>query len=120
MTTWDIDVPGAGRVIQRAADTAAAYEADLGGVDAATEAAVSALPHSPLVVQRLGEFVQEAAQPHLERIVGHTHSALQGTTDAVSFYVAGDQEMAARAQCNAALASYPTDTPGVAAHGVPR
>lgn len=117
MATWDIDVPMAGQVISNAGTEAAGYETDLSSVTTAFGIAQLNLNDSPLVLSRLAEFSESVAGPHLEKVVGHTHSALVGTSDAVRYYVAGDTEMAAEAQRNAALASYPGDIPGVSGGG---
>lgn len=117
MATWDIDVPSAAAVLQSAGTQAQEYQTLFTQLDNAFSLLGSALATSPLVTSRLGEFAQEAATPHLQKVAGHTGSALQGTSDAITFYVAGDQEMAATAQSNAASASYPTDTPGVGGSG---
>ncbi|MGL5818540.1 MAG: DUF6507 family protein [Phycicoccus sp.] len=121
MTRWDVDVPAAGQVISQAGRQGAAYEGDLAAVNATFERAAAALSRSPLVVGRLGEFAQVAATPHLEAVVGHTHSALQGASDAVAAYVAGDLAMAANAQGAAGSAVYPGSLPGSpSGAGVPR
>lgn len=117
MATWDIDVPSAAAVLQSASTQAQEYQTLFGQLEGALTGTLGALPTSPLVAQRLAEFAQESAHPHLEKVAGHTGSALQGTNDAINHYVLGDQEMAALAQTNAALASYPSDVPGVAGTG---
>ncbi|MGL5818553.1 MAG: DUF6507 family protein [Phycicoccus sp.] len=112
MVVWDVDAAGAGRVIGAAADAAAGYVADVDRVDGAAEGVVNALPSSPLVVRGLVGFGVEVASPGVSAVAGYTHSAVQGGSDAVLAYVAGDVEMAAQAQHAAGAAVYPADTPG--------
>ncbi|MGL5865730.1 MAG: DUF6507 family protein [Dermatophilaceae bacterium] len=117
MASWDIDTAGAVRVIGAAAERASGFAADVDRVDGAAEGVVNAVPESPLVMQHLVAFGEEVASPGVGAVAGHTHSALQGGSDAVTAYVAGDVEMAAHAQGAATSAAYPSDTPGAGRGG---
>ncbi|MGL5853037.1 MAG: DUF6507 family protein [Phycicoccus sp.] len=114
MTNWDVDAAGAGRVIGAAADAAAGYVGEVGRVGDAAEALVGVLPESPLVMGQVVGFGEQVASPGVSAVAGYTHSAVQGGSDAVLAYVAGDVEMAARAQDASASATYPGDIPGTA------
>lgn len=108
MANWDIDHAACGTVISRAGTQAAGYKTDLTTLSTAFENMPTNLKNSPLVLMRLGEFSEKQVQPSVEKVTGHTHSALQGTTDAIGYYRLGDLTMAATAQRNAAKATYPT------------
>ncbi len=117
MAQWDIQAPATGRLLAGASEQAQGYETDIGSVTSALEATGVALVNSPLAMSRVAEFAESVATPHLNKVVGHTASALQGTSAAVSAYMAGDTEMAAEAQRNASMATYPQDVPGVGGGG---
>ncbi|MGL4744875.1 MAG: DUF6507 family protein [Dermatophilaceae bacterium] len=112
MVSWDVDASGAGRVIGAAADGASGLVGDVDRVSGAAEGVVNALPTSGLVMRHVVGFGEEVASPGVSAVAGYTHSAVQGGSDAVTAYVAGDMEMAAQAQHAATSATYPTDTPG--------
>jgi hypothetical protein len=112
MTRWDIDYAEALGVVRKAAGKAAGYETDMTGVETATTTLNAALPHSQLVQSAVAGFVTDVAAPELKTVAGHTDSAIRGTATAVNAYQAGQQEMAAQAQHNAAKAAYPEDMPG--------
>lgn len=112
MTRWDIDYAEALGVVRQAAGKATDYESELTGVETAATALNGVLTHSPLVQSALNSFATEVAAPELETVVGHTDSAIRGTATAVNAYEAGQLEMAAEAQSNAAKAAYPEDMPG--------
>lgn len=118
MANWDIDHGTCGKVIGKAGTQAAGYKTDLTTLSTAFENAPTNLKASPLVLQRLGEFSDKRVQPAVNKITGHTHSALQGTTDAIGYYQLGDLKMATTAQRNAAKATYPTP-PGAKNSGGP-
>ncbi len=112
MTRWDIDYAEALGVVRQAAGKATDYETDLTGVETATTDLNGVLTNSQLVQSALGGFVTEVAAPELKTVAGHTDSAIRGTATAVNAYEAGQLEMAAQAQSNAAKAAYPEDMPG--------
>lgn len=112
MTAWDINAAEAMGVVQRAAGTAQGYQAELRGIESAMGDMVGVLPNSQLVQQALADFSGEVVTKHLEKTLGHTNSALQGTAQAVNHYYNGQLEMAATAQGNAALTEYPEQMPG--------
>lgn len=112
MATWDIEVAGCSRVMHSAADKAAEYEGDFTGLSDALAEMVGTLTRSELVAAGVVEFAERVATPHIAAVAGHTQSALLGTGDAVNFYLAGDEQMAAEAQRGAAQAEYPADLPG--------
>ncbi|MCH1865812.1 DUF6507 family protein [Nocardioides sp. CFH 31398] len=112
MTNWDIDPNAAFGVVRTAATEAEGYETDLTAVETAMSDLGAALPNSQLVVQALSEYATEVVAPHVETALGHTNSAVRGTSDAINAYVAGDLEMAATAQSNAATVQYPAEMPG--------
>jgi hypothetical protein len=120
MTRWDIDYAESLGVVRRAAGKAAGYEKDLTGVETASTGVNSVLTHSQLVQSALAGFVTEVAAPNLKTVAGHTDSAIRGTATAVNAYQAGQLEMAAQAQSNAAKAVYPEDMPGGAKSGANR
>ncbi len=112
MTRWDIDYAEALGVVRRAAGAASDYQADLTGVESALTSLNGVLPHSQLVQSALGGFASDVAAPQLTTVAGHTDSAIRGTATAVNAYEAGQLEMAAQAQSNAAKATYPAGMPG--------
>jgi hypothetical protein len=113
MASWDVQPAGCGQVVTGSVKAASEYESDLSAVDTVVGEALGALMFSPLVSKRVGEVVPMVADSHVEAVVGHTDAAVRGTVDAVESYVAGDGEMAARAQRHATLVVYPVDAPGV-------
>jgi hypothetical protein len=119
MTRWDIDYAEALGVVRRAAGQAAGYQTDLTGVETAVTGLNGVLTHSQLVASAVGGFATEVAAPGLGTVAGHTDSAIRGTAVAVNAYQAGQLEMAAQAQANAAKAVYPADMPGGANHARP-
>lgn len=125
MANWDIKPGAAAGVLQKAGGQASGYSTDINSVSTALGSAATSLSKSPLVLSRLGEYKEKDLDPAMNKVAGHTHSALQGTADAITYYVAGDYEMAATAQRNAAKPTYPTPPGaggGPANHGqqVPR
>jgi Family of unknown function (DUF6507) len=112
MTRWDIDYAEALGVVQRAVGEAKDYQADFAAVESAVTGVGGVLTHSQLVQSAVNGFATEVAAPQLQAVAGHTDSAIRGTATAVNAYQAGQLEMAAQAQSNAAAAVYPEDMPG--------
>lgn len=112
MTRWDIDYAEALGVVRQAVGKATDYEADLAAVETAATGLNGVLTRSQLVASAVNGFATEVAAPELRAVTGHTDSAIRGTSTAVHAYQAGQLEMAAEAQGNAARARYPSDMPG--------
>jgi len=112
MTRWDVDYAEALGVVRRAAGEASGYESDFAAVETAATNLNGVLSHSQLVQAALGTFTAEVLAAELKTVAGHTDSAIRGTATAVNAYQAGQLEMAADAQTNAAKAAYPEDMPG--------
>lgn len=111
MATWDIQAAEVQRVLRSAATSAEDYATDETRVNNAFVDLATALPNSPHVLQRLGEFAEGVVYPHLETIFADTTSALEGTTAALIAYQEGDLEMARQGQATAAGALFPVDFP---------
>ncbi len=112
MTRWDIDYAEALGVVKKAAGQATDYQSDFTGIENAATGLNGALTRSQLVQAALAGFASDVVAPALATVAGHTDSALRGTATAVNAYQAGQLEMAATAQANAAKAAYPEDMPG--------
>jgi hypothetical protein len=112
MTRWDIDYAEALGVVGRAAGKAEGYQKDFTAVENAATGLNGVLAHSQLVQSALSSFATEVAAPQLTTVAGHTDSAIRGTATAIHAYQAGQSQMAAEAQKNAAKATYPKDMPG--------
>ncbi|MET0695694.1 MAG: DUF6507 family protein [Propionibacteriaceae bacterium] len=112
MTRWDIDYAEALGVVGRAAGKAEGYQKNFTGVEDAATGLNGVLTHSQLVQSALNSFATEVAAPQLTTVAGHTDSAIRGTATAIHAYQAGQAQMAAEAQKNAAKADYPKDMPG--------
>lgn len=111
MTTWDIHLAEAQHVVRNASASAEDYVSDQARVEQSLGDLAMALPRSPHVAMRLGQFADEVIYPLLQAIFDDTAAALAGTTDALSAYHEGDLEMASRAQSAAARVVRP-DVPG--------
>lgn len=98
MAKWDIDVQGAATVLKQVSKQAARFETKGKSLETALGDCVDALPNSPFVVLCVADYAEKAVLPKVEKVVGHTTGAIQGTADAVNHYVEGDLTMAAAAQ----------------------
>lgn len=107
MTAWDIHVAEVQQVLRGAEDSAAEYDAHVTRVDGALGELLMALPRSPHVVKRVGEFAEEVVFAHLREILGDTAAALDGTSAALAAYQDGDLQMAQRAQYESARIAVP-------------
>ncbi len=99
------------RVLRNAGTSAEDYLIDETRVNDAFVELAAALPSSPHVLMRLGQFAEEVVYPHLETIFADTTAALEGTTDALIAYQEGDLEMARQGRVTATGASFPVDLP---------
>jgi hypothetical protein len=114
VASWDLRVSGCDRVLRSTVSKVLGFDGDVAGVEEVFGAAMDSLRHGPLVAITVGEVVPRVVDPQVRLVVGHSDAAVRGTVDAVQSYIAGDEEMAARAQRHASLATYPSDTPGLA------
>ncbi len=111
MTAWDIHLAEAHQVLRNASASADDYATDEVKVTESLGELVMALPNSPHVTMRLGEFAEEVIYPHLQKIFDDTAAALEGTGMALMAYEEGDLQMTRNAQSVAAQAPRP-DAPG--------
>jgi hypothetical protein len=116
MTRWDIDYAEALGIVKKAAGQAEGYKKNFTGIETAATGLNGDLTHSQLVQSALNSFATEVAGPELETVAGHTDSAIRGTATAIHAYQAGQAQMAAEAQKNAAKADYPDGMPGGSAY----
>jgi hypothetical protein len=99
MSRWDIDPAGVRSVVTRTAAVAEAFEQQAGSYAAHLQGAAGACG-SQLVGQGLADFAGHNQHAFAE-VVGRTTRVLGGAVEATTAYLAGDLEMAERAQRNA-------------------
>lgn len=107
MTAWDIHLAEAHHVLQNASASAEDYATDEAKVTESLGQLAMALPNSPHVSMRLGEFADEVIYPHLQKIFDDTSAAFEGTSMALIAYEEGDTQMVRNAQLVAAQAPRP-------------
>jgi glycerol kinase len=105
MSRWDIDPAGVRSVVTRTAGVAEAFEGQAQTYAARLRSAAAA-SGSQLVGQALADFANHN-QHAFAAAVGRTTRVLGAAVAATNAYLAGDLEMAERAQRNA-TASAPT------------
>lgn len=81
----------------------AGLEDELAALDGALKGVLQAAP-AAVVQQALAEAVQEGVVPEVRGMFASSKAALNGTSEAISHYEAGDLAMAATAMRNAASA----------------
>ena len=100
MSRWDVDPAGVRSVVTRTAAVAEAFQEQAGTYAAHLRSAAEA-SGSQLVGQALVDFASHN-QHAFQDLVGRTSRVLGGAVEATSAYLAGDLEMAERAQRHAA------------------
>lgn len=99
--SWSIDVGQSAAVIRATAAKVEGVEPSLRGIMEALSAAEAAIPGG-VVVEALSEVVALRFQPDIDAVVSRCGAIFDSTARALSYYQAGDLEMAAVAQRSAA------------------
>ena len=100
MSRWDIDAPGVSGVVTRTGERAAGFETSTTSTSNALGGAATSCG-SEIVADALAGF-SEHIGPDITAVAERTGRIMKAAVDATKAYVAGDLEMAATAQANAA------------------
>jgi hypothetical protein len=100
VSRWDIDPAGVSSVVTRTGGVAQGFEGAASKYAGALEGAAGACG-SEIVGAALAGFAESQQRP-IESIVKRCGNVLTGAVEATKAYLAGDLEMAAEAQRNAA------------------
>lgn len=101
--SWSIDVGQSVGVIRGAAAKIESVEPALQGMMDALLAAQAAIPGG-VVVEALAEVAGQSLRPDIDAVLSRSGAIFDSTAKALSYYQAGDLEMAAVAQRSAARA----------------
>lgn len=97
MTGWSISPSGVQGVLQRTQEKAESLSTALDGIEGHVTAAVTGSGESQLVGGTIGEFFENRSAA-LQSIGDRVGAGLTGASNAVGWYLRGDEEMAAEQQ----------------------
>lgn len=103
MSGWRIAPDGVQQVVSSVGEVAARLNEAVTGLETHVQSAVTATAESPVIADALVGFFDHH-RPTLEAIGNRISSATGGAVAATTWYLTGDQEMAAQQQSAAATA----------------
>lgn len=103
MSGWRIAPDGVQQVVSSVGEVAARLNESVTGLESQVQSAVTATAESPVIADALVGFFDHH-RPTLEAIGNRINAATGGAVAATTWYLTGDQEMAAQQQSAAATA----------------